>query len=70
MENKKITVVVDAMGGENAPYKNLKGSEIFLNARGKIILENKEKINKNYIFIKDDIKIIYKDKKLSLKKCS
>ena len=31
MSNRQITIAVDAMGGENSPYKILKGSEIFLN---------------------------------------
>ncbi len=29
MSNEKRTIAVDVMGGENAPYKNLKGVEIF-----------------------------------------
>jgi len=29
MSNSKRTIAVDVMGGENAPYKNLKGVEIF-----------------------------------------
>ena len=28
--NKKITIAIDAMGGENAPTKNLEGLKIFL----------------------------------------
>ena len=28
--NEKITIAIDAMGGENSPYKVLKGVEIFL----------------------------------------
>ena len=31
MSNSKRTIAVDVMGGENAPYKNLKGVEIFSN---------------------------------------
>ena len=31
MSNRQITIAIDAMGGENSPYKNLKGSEIFNN---------------------------------------
>ena len=27
---KKITIAVDAMGGENAPEKNIKGLKLFL----------------------------------------
>ncbi len=29
MSNRQITIAVDAMGGENSPFKTLKGSEIF-----------------------------------------
>ena len=29
MTNKKITLAVDAMGGDNSPFKSLKGVEIF-----------------------------------------
>ena len=28
--NKKITIAIDAMGGENAPSKNIEGLKIFL----------------------------------------
>ena len=28
--NKKITIAIDAMGGENAPEKNMKGVSLFL----------------------------------------
>ena len=28
--NKKITIAIDAMGGENAPRKNIEGLNIFL----------------------------------------
>jgi len=31
MSKRQITIAVDAMGGENSPYKVLKGIEIFLN---------------------------------------
>ena len=27
---KKITIAVDAMGGENSPYKNIEGLSIFI----------------------------------------
>ena len=30
MSNRQITIAIDAMGGENSPFKILKGSEIFL----------------------------------------
>ena len=29
MSSRQITIAVDAMGGENSPFKTLKGSEIF-----------------------------------------
>ena len=29
MSNRQITIAIDAMGGENSPYKVLKGVEIF-----------------------------------------
>ena len=29
MSNRQITIAVDAMGGENSPFKCLKGIEIF-----------------------------------------
>ena len=31
MSKRQITIAIDAMGGENSPYKILKGIEIFLN---------------------------------------
>ena len=27
--NKKICIAIDAMGGENAPYKNIEGISLF-----------------------------------------
>ena len=40
MDYDQITIAVDAMGGDNSPYKSLKGVEIFLSKRPdcKIIL--------------------------------
>ena len=38
--NKRIVIAIDAMGGENAPYKNIKGVSLFL----------KKNPNKNDIF--------------------
>ena len=29
--NNKIIIAIDAMGGENAPYKNIEGISLFLN---------------------------------------
>ena len=33
MKHNQITIAVDAMGGDNSPYKSLKGVEIFLAKR-------------------------------------
>ena len=30
MSERQITIAIDAMGGENSPFKVLKGTEIFL----------------------------------------
>jgi len=46
---KKITIAIDAMGGENAPKKNIEGLNIFL---------NKNKSNKDFIIH------LYGDKKI------
>ena len=35
--NKKISIAIDAMGGENAPIKNIKGISLFCD-------KNKEKM--------------------------
>ncbi len=48
--NKKISIAIDAMGGENAPYKNIEGISLFL---------NKNKKNNDFFFnIFGDEKII------------
>ena len=39
--NKKICIAIDAMGGENAPYKNIKGIDLFY---------KKYKSNKDFFF--------------------
>ena len=39
---KKITIAIDAMGGENAPKKNIEGLSIFL---------KKNKKNNDFLFI-------------------
>ena len=39
--NKKICIAIDAMGGENAPYKNIKGIDLFY---------KKNKGNKDFFF--------------------
>ncbi len=49
MSNRQFTIAIDAMGGENSPYKVLKGSEIFLNNNidVKLIFFGDEKIISN-----------------------
>ena len=46
MLNNNITIAIDAMGGDNSPYKNLKGAEIFYksNKNVKFILLGEESI--------------------------
>ncbi len=49
MSNRQISIAIDAMGGENSPYKTLKGSEIFNNQYPNVDLiffGEKEKIEK------------------------
>jgi len=36
MSERQITIAIDAMGGENSPYKVLKGTELFLKKNNKI----------------------------------
>ena len=68
MSNRQVTIAIDAMGGENSPYKVLKGVEIFSNKnpdvhiklfgnKNEIFLNIKEKkiiINNYDIFHTDD----------------
>ena len=35
MSEGQVIIAIDAMGGENSPYKVLKGAEIFLRKRKK-----------------------------------
>ena len=46
MHQKDITIIVDAMGGDNTPFKTLKGTEIFLerNKDVKIVFLGNEKL--------------------------
>ena len=47
MSNRQISIAIDAMGGEDSPYKNLKGSEIFSKNHPEVklvIFGDKEKI--------------------------
>ena len=60
-----LTIAIDAMGGDNSPYKSLKGVDIFLknNTNIKIVLlGNKFLIEKtiNDIFNKNKIKYLEK----------
>ena len=47
MSNRQISIAIDAMGGDNSPYKTLKGSEIF----------NSQYPNVNLIFFGDKERI-------------
>ena len=52
MNENKISIVVDAMGGENSPEKTIKGCEIFLNNNSNvklIIFGNKKSISNNFL---------------------
>ncbi len=49
MSNGQVTIAIDAMGGENSPYKVLRGLEIYLNQNNKsniLIYGDKEEINR------------------------
>ena len=67
---KKITIAIDAMGGENAPKKNVEGLNIFLKknkSKKDFVIHlygNKEKLDPEIskLNIKDDIvKIVHSD---------
>ena len=52
MNENQITIVVDAMGGDNSPEKTIKGCEIFLNNNSnvKLVIFGKENlINNNFL---------------------
>ena len=52
MNGNQITIVVDAMGGDNSPEKTIKGCEIFLNNNLNvklIIFGKKNSINNNFL---------------------
>ena len=52
MNENQITIVVDAMGGDNSPEKTIKGCEIFLNNNSNvklIIFGKKNLINNNFL---------------------
>ena len=52
MNQNQITIVVDAMGGDNSPEKTIKGCEIFLNKNSNvklIIFGDKNTINNNFL---------------------
>ena len=50
MSERQVLIAIDAMGGENSPYKVLRGVEIFL---------QKEK-NTKIIFFGEDYKLFQK----------
>ena len=49
MNENQISIVVDAMGGDHAPEKTIKGCEIFLNDNSnvKLIIFGKKNLIKN-----------------------
>ncbi len=52
MKENQITIVVDAMGGDNSPEKTIKGCQIFLNYNSNvklIIFGNKNLINNDFL---------------------
>ena len=53
MSSRQITIAIDAMGGENSPFKTLKGSEIFsiLNKNVKLLFFGNTEEIKNIIKI-------------------
>ena len=38
MSNRQITIAIDAMGGEDSPFKSLKGAEIFSKKSPEVLL--------------------------------
>ena len=59
MSNRQITIAVDAMGGENSPFKCLKGIEIFSSKKSDVNL----KIYGNEVLISKSLKEhIYSDR--------
>ena len=56
--NNKIIIAIDAMGGENAPDKNIEGISIFLKKNRNLkdlffnLYGDEDLIKKNYIHIK------------------
>ncbi len=58
MSNRQISIAVDAMGGENSPYKVLKGSEIFS--------KNYPDVNIIYFGNTEIIKNLIKDYKIKI----
>ena len=62
MSERQVEIAIDAMGGENSPYKVLKGTEIFLKneKKTKVIFFGVEKL------INDTIKKTVDIKRLSI----
>ena len=52
MSERQVSIAIDAMGGENSPYKVLKGTEIFLRKekKTKVIFYGDEELINNTIF--------------------
>ena len=58
MSDRQLTIAIDAMGGEQSPYKTLKGAEIFL--------QNNQQVNLIFFGNKDSIKDIIRSHKLKI----
>ena len=56
MSEGQVVIAIDAMGGENSPYKVLKGTEIFL----------KEEKKTNIVFFGDEVLINHTIQKYNL----
>ena len=58
MSERQVVIAIDAMGGENSPYKVLKGAEIFqkIEKNTKIVFFGDQKLIKQ-IIKKNNIKI-------------
>ena len=60
MSNRQITIAIDAMGGDQSPFKTLKGSEIFSNLHPEVKLKwfgDKKLISKISIYSTNNVKI-------------
>ena len=58
MSERQVLIAIDAMGGENSPYKVLKGVEIFLqNEKNTKIIFFGDEISINQIIKKNNLNI-------------